>query len=156
MWRTPHRASHWHSCRLMSCKNSHKYKFYLVSTKICHKVAFNDIYNKHNKQRRFQHPVIDFNMELTDLNMELIIKIVNDFKQYTIFAKGSILDVSQAFQRFYEQQKNYITVFGTVSPTTLFGFYMFKVNDRNTENTRARCITCLKIIVRTPKRRQWH
>ena len=41
------------------------------STKTCHKVAFNDIYNK---QRIFQHPV-------TDLNMEVLVKIVNDFKQ---------------------------------------------------------------------------
>ena len=51
------------------------------SKKIC-KVAFNDIYNK---QRIFQDPVIDF-------NLELLVKIV---KQKTVFAKGSILDVSQ-------------------------------------------------------------
>ena len=53
----------------------------------------------------FQHPVID-------LNMELLVKIV----------KRSILDVSQVlssrlttfftfFYVYYEQQKNYITVF---------------------------------------------
>ena len=40
------------------------------SMKICYKVAFNDIYNK---QRIFQHPVID-------LNMEFLVKILNDFK----------------------------------------------------------------------------
>ena len=40
-------------------------------TKICHKVAFDNIYNK---QRLFQLPVID-------LNMELLVKFVNDFKQ---------------------------------------------------------------------------
>ena len=55
------------------------------STNICHKVAFNNIYNK---QGIFQHPVID-------LNMKLLVKIVNDLKQESIFAKRSILDVSQ-------------------------------------------------------------
>ena len=40
------------------------------STKIGHKVGFNDIYNK---QKVFQHHVID-------LNMTLLVKIVNDFK----------------------------------------------------------------------------
>ena len=41
------------------------------SIKICLKVAFNNIYNK---QRIFQHTVID-------LNMELLVKIANDFKE---------------------------------------------------------------------------
>ena len=50
---------------------SHKYTCTRCSTKICYKVAFNDIYNK---QIIFQHPVINF-------NMEIFVKIVNDFKQ---------------------------------------------------------------------------
>ena len=69
----------------------------------------------YNKQRIFQRPVIG-------RNMELAVKIVSDFKQYTIFAKGSILDVWQVlssplttfftfFYVFYKQRKNYITVF---------------------------------------------
>ena len=42
------------SWKLMFCKNSHKYNVYLgCSAKICHEVAFNEIYNK---QRIFQHP----------------------------------------------------------------------------------------------------
>ena len=41
-------------------------------------------YTGHN-----QHPV-------TDLKMKLLVKIVIDFKLETIFAKKSILDVSQA------------------------------------------------------------
>ena len=46
--------------------------------------------------------------------------------------------------------------FGTVASTTQLGFYLFKVNNRNTKNARARCEMCLKIIVRTPEQRQWH
>ena len=38
--------------------------------------------------RQIQHPVID-------LKMELLCKIVSDFKLQTIFAKGSILDAPQ-------------------------------------------------------------
>ena len=59
--------------------------FTWCSIKICQKVASNDIYNK---QKIFHHTVID-------LNMELLVKIVNNFKQGTIFAKRSILDVSK-------------------------------------------------------------
>ena len=63
--------------------------------------------------RQIQHPVID-------RKMELLAKIVNDFNLQTIFAKSSILDVSQVLTLplitinetfFYEQQKNYITAF---------------------------------------------
>ena len=80
----------------------------------------------------------------------------------TIFAKRSILDVSQIsssplttlltfFYVFYEQQKNYITAFGTVALIIQLRCYLFKVNNRI---TRARREMCLKIIVRTPERRQ--
>ena len=131
--------------------SSKKSTFFLIGPK----VAFNDIYNK---QRIFQHLVIDF-------NMELLVKIVNNFKQQTIFAKRSILHVSQVvssplttflrFSMFFTNNKRTISrFFGTVTPTTQLGFYLFKVNDRNTENTTARCEMCLKIIVRTLERRQ--
>ena len=40
--------------------------------------------------------------------------------------------------------------FGTVALTTQPRFYLFKVNDRNTKNTRARCGMCLKLTVKTP------
>ena len=43
-----------------------------------------------------------------------------------------------------------------VTPTTELGFYLFKANDRNSKNTRERCEMYLKIIIRTPERRQWH
>ena len=54
----------------------------------------------------------------------------------------------------YEQEKSYIAVFGMSTLTTLPGFYLFKVKNRNTKNTRARCETYLKLKVRTPVRRQ--
>ena len=38
--------------------------------------------------RQIQHPV-------TDLKIELLVKIINDFKLSTIFAKSSISDMSQ-------------------------------------------------------------
>ena len=87
--------------------------------------------------------------------MELLVKIVNKFKQKTIFVKGSILDVSQVLSSplttFFTNNKRIISrFFGTVIPTTPLGLYLFKVNDRNIKNTRARCEMCLKIIVRTP------
>ena len=46
--------------------------------------------------------------------------------------------------------------FGTVAFTTQPGFYLFKVNNRYTKKARARCKMCLKLTVRTPKRRQGH
>ena len=77
------------------------------------------ILNENLKKYRMQvqHFVID-------PKMELFVKIVNDFKLYTIFAKRSILDVSQALSSplatinqmiFYQKQKNYTTVFGSGS-----------------------------------------
>ena len=41
-----------------------------------------------------------------------------------------------------------------MTPTTQLGFYLFKVNDKNTKNTRARCEMRFKILVRTPERRR--
>ena len=41
-----------------------------------------------------------------------------------------------------------------VVPTTQLGFCLFKVNDRNTKITRAKCDICLNTIVRTPEQRQ--
>ena len=56
---------------------------------------------------------------------------------------------------FFTNNKRTISrFFATVTPTTQLGFYLLKVNNRNTKNTRARCEMCLKIIVRTPERRQ--
>ena len=45
-------------------------------------------------------------------------------------------------------------LFRTVTVTTRPGFYMFKVNNGNTKNTKARCERCLKLTVMAPKRRQ--
>ena len=139
----------------MLCKNSHKYNVYLVFYKDMPKVAFNDICNK---QRIFQHPVID-------LNMELLVQIFNNFKQQTIFAKRSIIDVSQVlssslttflrFSTFFTYNKRTRSrFFGTVTPTTQLGFYLFKVNDRNTKNTRTSREICLKLTVRKSERCQ--
>ena len=78
------------------------------STKTCHEVAFNDI---QNKQRIFQNPVID-------LNMKLLVKIVNDVKQYIVFEKNIYFRCATGFEFtskifftffyiFYEQEENY-------------------------------------------------
>ena len=94
--------------------------------------------------------------------MEPLVKIVNDFKHETIFVKGSISDVSQVlssplttffmfFYVFYEQQKNYITVFGTVTATCQLRILPIRIYDRNIKNTRARCEMCLNTIIRTPE-----
>ena len=61
---------------------------------------------------QIQHPIIGF-------KMELLVKIVNDFKLLAIFAKRSILDVSQVLnlplttinQTFFTNSKSYIMVF---------------------------------------------
>ena len=104
--------------------------------------------------------------------MELLVKIVNNFKLQTIFAKSLILDVPQVLssplttinqtflmktKELYHQSyiKRYM-FFVTVVLTTQPRFYLFKVNNRNTKNTRATCEICLKLAVRTPERRQWH
>ena len=96
--------------------------------------------------------------------MKLIVKVVNDFKVQTIFAKRSILDVSQVLsfpsltainQTFFTNNKCAISrLFGTVTLTTPPGFSLFKSNNRNAKNTRARCEMCLKLTVRTRDRRQ--
>ena len=129
----------------MFCKNSHKYNW--CSTKIYHKVAFNDLYNK---PRILQHPVID-------LNMELLVKIVNDFKQQTVF----VLDVSQVLSLPLTKFFNVFLCFLRTTKELYHGFLErcltqlgFYLNDRNTKNTRARCEMCLKIIVRIPERHQ--
>ena len=44
--------------------------------------------------------------------------------------------------------------FGTVTLTTQLGFYQFKVNNRNTNNTRARYEMCLKLTVMTAEQGQ--
>ena len=44
--------------------------------------------------------------------------------------------------------------FGTVTLTTQPEFYLFKVNNRSTKNTRARYEMCLKLTITTPERRQ--
>ena len=59
------------------------------------------------------------------------------------------------FSTFFTKYKGTtLRFFGTVTPTTQLGYYLFKVNDRNTENTRVICEMCLKIIIRTPEQRQ--
>ena len=83
--------------------------------------------NLKNYPRQIQHPVIY-------LKMELLIKIVNDFKLQTNFAKRPSLDVSQflssPLNASYKQQKSYIMVFGTLAFTAQPGFCMFQVNKK--------------------------
>ena len=56
---------------------------------------------------------------------------------------------------FYEQEQSFITDFcNGDSYYTLPGFYLLKVNNKNTKYTTARCKMCLKLTVRTPARRQ--
>ena len=43
-----------------------------------------------------------------------------------------------------------------VTLTTQPEFQLFKFNNSNTKNTRAKCEMCLKLTVSTPERRQWH
>ena len=59
------------------------------------------------------------------------------------------------FSTFFTNNKRTISrFFGTMTPSTQPAFHLFKVNARNTKNTKARCEMCLKIIVRTPERSQ--
>ena len=46
--------------------------------------------------------------------------------------------------------------FERVALTIQPGFYLFKVNNRSTKNTRAKCEMCLKLIVETPERQWYH
>ena len=46
--------------------------------------------------------------------------------------------------------------FETLTLTTQLEFYLFKVNNGNSNNTRARCEMYLKSAVRTPERRERH
>ena len=107
--------------------------------------------------KQIQHPIID-------LKMEFLFKLVHNFKLYTILVKSSILDVPQVLtsslttinQTFITNNKSVISqFFRTVALPAQPGFYLFKVNNRNTKNTRARYEMCLKLTVRTPERRQW-
>ena len=87
--------------------------------------------------RKIQHPVIN-------LKIELIVKIINDFKLQIIFGKRSILYMSQVhgpIPRF----------FGTMALCTQPKFYLFKVNNRNIKKTRTRCEMCLTLTVKTPE-----
>ena len=95
--------------------------------------------------------------------MELRFKIVIEFKMQTMFAKSSILEVSQVLslplttihQIFFTNNKRVISrFFGRVAVSTQPGFYLFKFNNKNTKNTRVRCEMCLKLTVRTPERRK--
>ena len=74
-----------------------------------------------------RHPVID-------LKMELLVKIVNEFKLYTSFAKRSTLDVPQVlssplttiYQMFFTNNKRAMSrFFGAVTLTNQPGFYLF-------------------------------
>ena len=81
-----------------------------------------------------------------DLKMELLVDIVNDFKLETIFAKISILDVSQVLsmslttinRKFFTNYKRAISrFFRTVTLTTQPGIYLLRANNKNTKNIRA-------------------
>ena len=71
--------------------------------------------------------------------MELFVKIVNLFS--TFFMKGKV-----TISRYFE----------TMTLTTQLRFYLFKVNDRYTKNTRAIYKMCLNVIDRTPEGRELH
>ena len=94
--------------------------------------------------------------------MELLVKIITEFKLQTIFTKISILDASQVLslplttinQTFFTNSKRAISrFFGTMTLTAKPGFYLFKVNNRNTKNNRTKCEMRLNLTVRTPERR---
>ena len=98
---------------------------------------------------------------LINLKKDLLIKIANDFKLKTNFAKknqfrcatGSEFasDYNQC-NISYKQQNGYIMVFRT--KTNLLGFCLFQANNRNITNTRARCETCVKLTTMTPEQHQ--
>ena len=68
--------------------------------------------------------------------------------------KRVILDVSQVLSSplttsmLFANNKTYITVFWNGGSYYLPRFYEFKVNNRNTKNTRASCEMCLELSVR--------
>ena len=112
--------------------------------------------------RQIQHPTKDF-------KIELLVKIVIDFKLQTIFAKKSILDVSKVLSSplitilfwlhgnaCYQKKKSYVTFF--LKLWLLLHSRDFTCSKLTVEalKTRARCKTCLKLIVRTPERHQLH
>ena len=41
-----------------------------------------------------------------------------------------------------------------VALITIQGFYLYKGNNRNAKNTRAKCEMCLKLTLRKPEQRQ--
>ena len=58
-------------------------------------------------------------------------------------------------QTFFTNNKKAISrFFGAVTLSSYPGMYLFKVNNNNSKNTRARCEMCLKLTVKTPRRRQ--
>ena len=94
--------------------------------------------------RQIRHPVID-------LKMELLVKIVTDFKLCTFRKKIHIRCVTGSEfasyynsiiinQPFFTNNKRALSLFfGTVTLTTQPEFYFFKVKNRNTKNDTARC-----------------
>ena len=101
-------------------------------------------------QRQTEHPVID-------PKMEILVKILNETVNY--FCKkihfrcvtGSEF-ASTINQTFYTNKNRAILrFFEMVTLTTQPGFYLYKVNNRNTKNTSARCEMCSKLTVRTPE-----
>ena len=94
--------------------------------------------------------------------MELLVKIVIDFKLQTIFTKRSILDVSQVLssplttinQTFFSNSKTAISrFFVMMTLTAKAGFDLFKFSNINKKNTRTKCKMYLKLTVRSPERR---
>ena len=74
----------WYPCRQIVCRDDVQLIFKNVRSN-------KKVYTKFKSEkspRQIQQPVID-------RKMELLAKIVNDFNLQTIFAKSSILDVSQ-------------------------------------------------------------
>ena len=66
-----------------------------------------------------------------------------------------ILPLTTINQMFLTNNKKTVSWFcGTMAFTTQTKFDLFKVNNRNTKHTRARCEICLKLTVKAPERRQ--
>ena len=55
---------------------------------------------------------------------------------------------------FMKSEKTVMRFFETVTLTTLPGFYLFKVNNKNTKNIGAGCEMCLKLTIKKPEQRQ--
>ena len=139
-------------------------KPFWCSTKVCHKATFNDI---HSKQTIFK-----VNNKVPRNSAKICPKLTKTSKWHDRHCCG-IPVVKQTFvcrvnfslswklttvnQMFLTNNNRAISRFlGTVALTNWPRFSLFKVNYRNTKNTRAGCEISLKLTLRTPERRRQH